>query len=42
MAKVFERTIADLDNLILRTRSLVVADWNSNQEISAVIQRYLT
>jgi hypothetical protein len=40
--KVFERTIADLDNLILRTRSLVVADWNSNQEISAVIQRYLT
>jgi len=40
--KVFERTIADLENLILRTRSLIVADWNSNQEISGVIQRYLT
>jgi len=40
--KVFERTIADLENLILRTRSLIVADWHSNQEISGVIQRYLT
>ncbi len=40
--KVFERTIADLDNLILRTRSLIVSDWKSNQEISSVIQRYLT
>ncbi|MFB0553027.1 MAG: hypothetical protein ACETWQ_06895 [Phycisphaerae bacterium] len=40
--KVFERTITDLDNLILRTRSLIVADWKSNQEISGVIQRYLT
>lgn len=39
--KVFERTINDLDNLILRTRSLVVSDWKSNQEISGVIQRYL-
>jgi hypothetical protein len=40
--KVFERTIADLDNLILRTRNLIVTDRQSNQEISAVIQRYLT
>ena len=40
--KVFERTIADLDNLILRSRSLIVSDWKSNQEISNVIQRYLT
>ena len=40
--KVFERTIVDLDNLILRTRSLIVADWKSNQEISSVIQGYLT
>jgi len=40
--KVFERTLTDLDNLILRTRSLIVADWKSNQEISGVIQRYLT
>jgi hypothetical protein len=40
--KVFERTIDDLDNLILRTRSLIVADWKSNQEISEVIQKYIT
>jgi hypothetical protein len=40
--KIFERTIADLDKLILRTRSLVVTDWKSNQEISAVINKYLT
>jgi hypothetical protein len=40
--KVFERTIGDLDQLILRTRSLIVSDWESNQEISAVIQKYLT
>ena len=40
--KVFESTIADLDNLILRTRSMIVSDWKSNEEISSVIQRYLT
>jgi len=40
--KVFERTIADLDNLILKTRGLIVADWRSNQEISDVIQTYIT
>jgi hypothetical protein len=39
--KVFERTISDLDNLIVRSRSLIVADWESNLEISAVIGRYL-
>ncbi|HUW19627.1 MAG TPA: hypothetical protein VMW16_10025 [Sedimentisphaerales bacterium] len=40
--KVFERTICDLDKLILRTRSMIVPDWQANQEISAVIQKYLT
>jgi hypothetical protein len=40
--KVFGRTLTDLDNLILRTRSLVVSNWKSNQEISGVLQRYLT
>lgn len=39
--KVFERTIADLDSLILKTRSLIVADWKSNQEICNLIQNYL-
>jgi hypothetical protein len=40
--KVFERTLADLDGLILKSRSLVVADWKSNAEICAVIQQFLT
>ncbi len=39
--KIFERTIADLDNLILKTRNLIVTNWKSNQEISSVIQKYL-
>jgi hypothetical protein len=40
--KVFERTIADLDDLILKTRSLIITDWKSNQEICDVIRNYLT
>jgi hypothetical protein len=40
--KVFERTMADLDNLILRTRGLIVMDWKSNKEIVDVIQSYLS
>jgi hypothetical protein len=40
--KVFERTVDDLDSLILKTRSFIAADWESNQEISALIQQYLT
>ncbi len=40
--KVFERTMGDIDNLILKTRSLIVSDRQSNQEIAAVIQQYLS
>jgi len=40
--KVFERTMDDIDNLILKTRSLIVSDRESNQEIAAVIQQYLS
>ena len=40
--KVFERTMDDIDNLILKTRSLIVSDRQSNQEIAAVIQKYLS
>jgi len=40
--KVFERTMDDIDKLILKTRSLIVSDWKSNREIAAVIQKYLT
>ena len=39
--KVFEKTMSDLDTLILRTRSFIVADWKSNREIAAVIQKFL-
>ncbi|MFB3891075.1 MAG: hypothetical protein ACE15C_03520 [Phycisphaerae bacterium] len=39
--QVFDRTIADLDTLLLRTRSLVVVDWKANREIHAVIRKYL-
>jgi hypothetical protein len=39
--KVFERTLSDLDNLILRTRTFIVADWKSNQEIASVIRKFL-
>ena len=40
--KVFEQTMDALDNLILKTRSLIISDWESNQEIALVIQDYLT
>ena len=40
--KVFEQTMDALDNLILKTRSLIVFDWKSNEEISSVIHDYLT
>jgi len=40
--KVFERTMDNIDNLILKTRSLIVSDRQSNQEIAAVIQKYLS
>lgn len=39
--KVFERTLDDIDQLILRTRNLIISDWDSNMEISAVIREYL-
>ena len=40
--KVFERTMDDIDKLILKTRSLIVSDRQSNLEIAAAIQKYLT
>jgi hypothetical protein len=39
--KIFERTIDGLATLILKTRNLIVSDWQSNQEISTVIQEYI-
>jgi len=39
--KVFDRALGDLDNLLLRTRSLVVIDWKFNREVNAVITEFL-
>ncbi len=39
--KVFERTMEDIGDLILKTRSLIVSDWDCSREISAVIREYL-
>ncbi|MDH4239029.1 MAG: hypothetical protein OEW48_05670, partial [Phycisphaerae bacterium] len=39
--KVFEKTMSNLDKLILRTRSFIIADWKSNQEITSVIRKFL-
>ena len=36
--KVFDRAVAELDGLALRTRSLVVIDWTFNREINSVIR----
>ncbi len=40
--KVLDRAIADLEELIIRTRSLIVIDWRFNREIHAVIRSHLT
>lgn len=40
--RVFDRITADLDKLLLRSRSLIVIDWRYNREIHAVIRGYLT
>ena len=39
--KVFDSFMCDLDNLILRSRSLIVTDCKFNQEIASVIQKQL-
>ena len=38
---VFERTLSDLSELILKTRYLVTPDLKSDRQIAAVIRRYL-
>ena len=39
--KVFDRAIHDLDDLVLRTRSLIVIDWRFNREVHAVVRKHL-
>ncbi len=38
--KVFQPALAHLEQLLVRTRSLIVIDWRFNREIHAVIRRY--
>ncbi len=38
---VFETLRGDLDELLRRTRSLIVVDWKFNREVSAVLRRFL-
>lgn len=40
--RVFDRAVADLDALLVRSRSLIVIDWRANREIHAVIRGYST
>jgi hypothetical protein len=40
--KVFAPAAAELDALLLRTRSLILIDWNTNREIHGVIRGFLT
>jgi len=38
--KVFDRPLADLGNLLIRSRSLLFSDWETNRDIAAVIERF--
>ena len=38
---VFNKPLEELEKLLVRSRSLIVIDWNYNREIHAVIQGYL-
>jgi hypothetical protein len=39
LEKIFDTPLHELDNLLVRTRSLIVTDWTANREISRVIRR---
>jgi len=39
--KVFDQTITELENLMIKTRSLIVPDWRVDREIAGVIRKYL-
>ena len=38
MESVFNKAIEDFENLLVRSRSLIVIDWNANREVHAVIR----
>ena len=39
--QVFDRNLAGFENILLRTRSLILIDWNYNREIDSVIREYM-
>ena len=39
MHKVFDIALADIDTLLIRTRSLIVIDWRFNREIHGVLRK---
>jgi hypothetical protein len=40
LEKVFDGPLEDLDNLLLKTRSLIVIDWSFNREVRAAIDEF--
>ena len=41
LESVFNTPLADLEKLLVRSRSLIVIDWNANREINSVIANFL-
>jgi hypothetical protein len=39
LEKIFDAPLHELDNLLVRSRSLIVTDWTANREVSRVIHR---
>jgi hypothetical protein len=40
--KIFDQVSAEADNLLLRSRSLIVIDWRYNREVHRVLRRLMT
>jgi len=41
LEKVFEKPLSHFENLLLRSRSLILIDWNMNREIRSVVDQLL-
>ena len=41
LESVFNQPLADLEKLLVRSRSLIVIDWSANREVSSIIQNFL-
>jgi hypothetical protein len=39
---IFEKPLEQLESLMIRSRSLIVNDWNVNRQISAIIDEFIT